>query len=329
MTKEEFLSGLGKVLAPDRKYLVYFAVVFLSSLILLFIECLILRGFYKTTDTVMGQYEQRIEEYKQNTGLNKQEIAQLATIMQADSTQYAALQFFMETKKDNPYDRATELLEDTKDVLEFQMTSVKSEYQSLEIWVGILTIVFLVFSFYSFYRMDRMIESGSETLNHFQAISTESIKSFDDLKEEYIEDLVEEKVKLVKDISEAINRLQTSFDALKDGANNDYTRLRQEIDYSFKEKQQSLEANETKLQNKTAILEKQFSDCLDKIKSMENSISEMENKLAGINDISKLQTSIEVLEKELGPDGFLSQSMNKLKQRIGDIEFYQENNPQI
>ena len=62
---------------------------------------------------------------------------------------------------------------------------------------------------------------------------------------------------------------------------------------------------------------------------MENSISEMENKLAGINDISKLQTSIEVLEKELGPDGFLSQSMNKLKQRIGDIEFYQENNPQI
>ena len=39
----------------------------------------------------------------------------------------------------------------TRDLLELQYAKIQHEYESIQIWYGILTVIFLVFSFYSLY----------------------------------------------------------------------------------------------------------------------------------------------------------------------------------
>lgn len=136
----------------NRKFVFYFIIVAASSIFLFLIENRITRTFDRTSRMVLEQYDLRINEYKRTLGLEKEELDQLAAILRSDSTQYAVLKAFLESKgtEKYSYDKATHLLEESKAVLEYQMSAVKTEYEALEIWVALLTIVFLVFRFIRF-----------------------------------------------------------------------------------------------------------------------------------------------------------------------------------
>ena len=57
-----------------------------------------------------------------------------------------------------------------KKLLDNQYYRVRQEYEALQTWCAILTIVFLVFSFYSLYKADDMVKQGRKGLSEIEAI---------------------------------------------------------------------------------------------------------------------------------------------------------------
>lgn len=92
-------------------------------------------------------------------------------------------------------ERASEsqILSDVKELLESQTLKIHHEYEALQIWCGILTVIFLVFSFYSLFKADDLVkqgrdglrelnglkEKGEGTINELLSKSDELIKGFE------------------------------------------------------------------------------------------------------------------------------------------------------
>lgn len=69
----------------------------------------------------------------------------------------------------------------TRDLLELQYAKIQHEYESIQIWYGILTVIFLIFSFYSLYKVDDIIRQGKDGLKDLDNIKEQGdkkIKSF-------------------------------------------------------------------------------------------------------------------------------------------------------
>ncbi len=71
----------------------------------------------------------------------------------------------------------------TRDLLELQYAKIQHEYESIQIWYGILTVIFLVFSFYSLYKVDDIVKQGKDGLKDLDLIKDKAdgkIKSLGD-----------------------------------------------------------------------------------------------------------------------------------------------------
>ena len=49
-----------------------------------------------------------------------------------------------------------------KNILEQEYNKIQSEYESVEIWVGVITVVFLIFSFYSLFKTEQFEKLSRE-----------------------------------------------------------------------------------------------------------------------------------------------------------------------
>lgn len=71
----------------------------------------------------------------------------------------------------------------TRDLLELQYAKIQHEYESIQIWYGILTVIFLIFSFYSLYKVDDIVKQGKDGLKDLDLIKEKAdgkIKSLGD-----------------------------------------------------------------------------------------------------------------------------------------------------
>lgn len=76
-----------------------------------------------------------------------------------------------------------------KTLLELEFNKIQSEYESLEIWAALITIVFLVFSFYSLFKLERIEDQAMNKvkelgeLNKMAQIEIDTIHNdFEDYK---------------------------------------------------------------------------------------------------------------------------------------------------
>lgn len=76
-------------------------------------------------------------------------------------------------------------LNSTNALLEMQFNRIQNEYETLALWAGILTIVFLIFSFYSMFKTDDMLRQGKEGLNILKDEETKIINDLHDKQENY------------------------------------------------------------------------------------------------------------------------------------------------
>lgn len=68
----------------------------------------------------------------------------------------------------------SQIQQESKTLLELEFSKIQSEYEAMELWAAILTIVFLIFSFYSLFKTDDMVKQGKEGLKEIGDIKKES-----------------------------------------------------------------------------------------------------------------------------------------------------------
>jgi len=90
--------------------------------------------------------------------------------------------------------------QEVKSMLDLEFNRIQHEFESLEIWAGVLTVIFLIFSFYSLFKTEQLEQQGKAALK--EVINTQ-IKG-DKLLE-----------KLEKDKVDKINSIDLSFDSWK------------------------------------------------------------------------------------------------------------------
>lgn len=108
---------------------------------------------------------------------------------------------------------ASRILEDSKCLFNLEFDRIQHEYETLSLWAGILTIVFLIFSFYSLFKAEDLVKQGKtgvKELNGLKEKGEEIQKACSKQNEEIQESLKNSKCSL-NILDEKINSLDSSF----------------------------------------------------------------------------------------------------------------------
>ena len=168
-----------------------------------------------------------------------------------------------------------------KKLLDNQYYRVRQEYEALQTWCAILTIVFLVFSFYSLYKADDMVKQGRKGLNEIETIrrdgqtniyqiQKDAEKSVSEMKhtiENQVQGMNMRMSEVVQKISEESGRIDTELE-----------RLKKEVDDKVSDVEKAY----------TQSLEKQASDLEKQISSARTMIDEAMKSMQGFLELKNL-----------------------------------------
>lgn len=74
------------------------------------------------------------------------------------------------------------LNKDTQNLLGLHSAKIQHEYQGLQVWCAVLTIIFLIFSFYSLFKTDDLLKQGKEGLAELERIKDKATAQLADVK---------------------------------------------------------------------------------------------------------------------------------------------------
>lgn len=159
--------------------------------------------------------------------------------------------------------------ESIKGILEQGYNKILSEYESVEIWVGIITVVFLIFSFYSLFKTEQFERVSREATHRI------SKKADDwDQKEKYYESQLKE---LKGKLKATLNDTQRKTDELEETFNNSIenaTKLMQDETKKLTDNvihiiEITIQKHGEKLENQEKLLTKLKNDVENKLASLE------------------------------------------------------------
>lgn len=138
-----------------------------------------------------------------------------------------------------PQENQERFYEEIKSLLDLQQSYIQDNFESFEIWAGILTIIFLVFSFFSLQKSEQMeqqsrealkkikknMEASDTKLSDFDNAKTRLINSFESLKEQKIGDFDNKSDQSIKtfnkDSAKALDDFEKDSTKLKSDFEND------------------------------------------------------------------------------------------------------------
>lgn len=160
---------------------------------------------------------------------------------------------------------------DTKNQLLLEFNKLQNEYFTLQLWGGILTIVFLIFTFYSLFKTDDLINKGQVTVNKIADLkktgddiieqTNKKIKEVEDKHEKLLIKEQDDITSFVKKAEETINNLTDEFEK----ENNEMLKVNKEafekIVGDYQKQWQALledisefkQQNEVKLNSETSV----------------------------------------------------------------------------
>ncbi len=172
--------------------------------------------------------------------------------------------------------------QEIKSLLDLEFNRIQNEFESFEIWAGIITIIFLIFSFYSLFKTEQFERQGKETLDFIRKAEDEvSIKikgietdkekelgkissGFDDWKKE-MDKTIQTSIRTIGDETKEsiINQYEQTFqDALKnleqDFVKNSESKIKDLSDVSSEEMKNQFENYNKQFNELMADLKKQF-----------------------------------------------------------------------
>lgn len=133
-------------------------------------------SFAERQDKIISGYSAKI--CRADSILNENRRLIMADLSAKDSTPYLHLPDI-----EDRLAREEQLLEaeETKHILDMELSKIQQEYETLNLWGAILTIVFLIFSFYSLYKSDEIARQSSEAFKEISKIKIEAEKHKNDI----------------------------------------------------------------------------------------------------------------------------------------------------
>lgn len=74
------------------------------------------------------------------------------------------------------------LRDEIRSLLQLEFTKLQNEYEAIEIWAAILTVIFLIFSFYSLFKTERLEEKGYQSISKIEELESNAHNNLEDLQ---------------------------------------------------------------------------------------------------------------------------------------------------
>ena len=163
----------------------HFAViVFVCTIIFLFFQIVVYLSFREHRKSIIDIYQISSNPQLIDSGTSFENIDSLINGLDVPCSQKIELQHSIKvvagdissTIKNNieldalKQAKHDDIQNGTRDLLELQYAKIQHEYESIQIWYGILTVIFLIFSFYSLYKVDDIVKQGKDGLKDLDQI---------------------------------------------------------------------------------------------------------------------------------------------------------------
>ena len=146
-----------------------------------------------------------------------------------------------------------------KKLLDNQYYRVRQEYEALQTWCAILTIVFLVFSFYSLYKADDMVNQGRKGLNEIETIRRDGQTNIYQIQKDAEKSVSEMKHTIenqVQGMNTRMNEVEHKISEDSGKIDTELKRLKKEVDDKVSDAEKAYTKS---LEKKASDLEKQIS----------------------------------------------------------------------
>lgn len=103
------------------------------------------------------------------------------------------------------------LCDEIRSLLQLEFNKIQNEYEALEIWAAILTVVFLIFSFYSFFKTEKLEEDGRKSINRINEMENGARDALNNLQENIETDYQEQNRLFSEAFTSQMNDFQSRF----------------------------------------------------------------------------------------------------------------------
>lgn len=103
------------------------------------------------------------------------------------------------------------LRDEIRSLLQLEFNKIQNEYEALEIWAAILTVVFLIFSFYSFFKTEKLEEDGRKSINRINEMENGARDALNNLQENIETDYQEQNRLFSEAFTSQMNDFQSRF----------------------------------------------------------------------------------------------------------------------
>lgn len=107
------------------------------------------------------------------------------------------------------------LRDEIRSLLQLEFNKIQNEYEALEIWAAILTVVFLIFSFYSFFKTEKLEEDGRKSINRISEMENGARDALNNLQENIETDYQEQNKLFSEAFTSQMNVFQSRFRSIE------------------------------------------------------------------------------------------------------------------
>lgn len=293
-------------------FVVFFIIVAICTCITLFAELRISSTFAKEQRQIVQNYDALSFVITSESTDVIPALDSILNVVECDSIQEVALRDAYKRYVLSQTDKAivdrtaqsTRLVMEVRDILDRQLAKIQQEYETLEVWCGIITVVFLIFSFYSLFKVEDIVNQGKSGLKELEVMSEKGNGKINDF-------IKETQSKTEQTISEAANKMNVQKTEFIEAATEEARAKMDEISKKIEQTMSSyISAVDTKardfdlsLNNKYKEFEQRYIQYRDSLDDLKKNVDVLKMKL------DSLAGSVEVI-----PPANIKDSEKKKKQ---------------
>ena len=118
--------------------------------------------------------------------------------------------------KSDPNHEYKLLRDEIRSLLQLEFNKIQNEYEALEIWAAILTVVFLIFSFYSFFKTEKLEEDGRKSINRINEMENSARDNLNNLQNSIQADFQDQTSLFSEAFTDQMNGFQSRFRGIEE-----------------------------------------------------------------------------------------------------------------
>lgn len=114
--------------------------------------------------------------------------------------------------KANPNTEYQLMRDEIRNLLQLEFNKMQNEYEALELWAAILTVVFLIFSFYSFFKTEHLEEQGHQSIGRIGQMEENARRDLQSLRDRIATDNQNQTNRFARAFDEMLQSQRERFD---------------------------------------------------------------------------------------------------------------------